>query len=169
MTENLTLNTHSHAGNPADGERVELTAGRVHLSDQPGQRTYEVSILQAGENKNGWTMPPEVLGSHINKFTGAPCQLDHRGWFEGAKLASLAGTITGPHFQDDTAMGSLVIADTPAGELVQRIFDAWIEDKAAGRPVADVGLSAVLWLRWAPREEWDDPMVCSEIVYGRIS
>ena len=154
MPENLPENT----------ERIELITGRVHLSDRPGQRTYEVTILESGENKNGWTMPPEVLGAAINKFAGAPCQLDHRGWFEGAKLEKLAGTIQDPSFQDSSAIGTLAIAPTPAGNLVQRIFDAWIEDKAAGREVAEIGLSAVLWLRWKPREEWEDPLVCSEIV-----
>ena len=146
-------------------QRIELTGGRVHLAGRrAGQRTYEVTILEAGENKNGWTMPPEVLGNHITKFSGAPCQLDHRDWFEDSKLASMAGTITTPVFQDQTAIGVLAIADTPAGELVQRIFDAWLEDKDAGRTVADVGLSAVLWLRWQPREDWDLSLICSEIV-----
>ena len=157
MTENLTDSQY---------ECVTLTPGRVHLSSSVGAglRTYEVTILESGENLNGWTMPPEVLGAGINKFAGAPCQLDHRGWFEGAKLEKLAGTIQDPSFQDSTAIGTLAITDTPAGNLVQRIFDAWLEDKAAGREVAEIGLSAVLWLRWQPREQWEDPLVCSEIV-----
>jgi len=110
--------------------------------------------MESGLNKNGWVMPPEVLGANVNKFAGVPCQVDHH-WF--STLEKFAGTHQDPYFQDDAVLATLRLADTDASQLLQKIFDAWLEDKDAGLDVAPIGLSAVLWIKWTynyDTEKW---------------
>lgn len=132
-------------------ERVRLVAGRVRL-DAVGAsaRRYECTLIESGENKNGWVMPVEVLGAALSKFSGAPCLLDHH-W--SPPLEKFAGTYETPLLDGGAVAATLRIADTPVGDFLVTVFDAWLDDKAAGLEVADVGLSAVLWLKWRYDDE----------------
>ena len=153
-----------------DTNAIVITTGRVHLQIDPAAQSgadlhwdptrYEVTIIESGPNKNGWIMPLEVLTTAIPKFAAAPCQIDHAGWFEMPSLSRLAGTIETPYIQDNSLRGYLRLQDTPAGDLLGRLFDAWLTDKAAGLEVVDVGLSAVLW---ASFDYIEGDRICNEI------
>ncbi len=154
--------------NESEFQRFRLEAGTIHPnrsfhSSVDNARRYHCTLVQSGENKNGWILPLEVLGAAINKFSGVPCLLDHMGWFEHPKIQRMAGSIETPMFQDDAAVADLRIWDTPNGDILRNVLDAWLADRDAGLDVPDIGLSAVLWLKWAPRDSWDDPLVCTEI------
>ncbi len=145
-------------------ERVHLTVGRVHLEQSAaGQRRYAVTLMEAGPNLAGWTMPPEVLAAALSKFSGAACLVDH-SWFSWPSIERLAGVHEAAVFTGDAVTATLRLNGTAAGKLVAQLFDAWLEDKAAGRSVAPVGLSSDLLLRWKPRDSYDEPREAREIV-----
>lgn len=129
--------------------RVKLATGHVTLDRIPFEHDrYDVTLIRAGPNRNDWTMPREVLARHVGQFAGAPCQIDHHGWFEIPSLLRTAGTIEQPAIEGDAARAVLRLNDTPSGRLLKQIFDAWLADQQAGLQVADVGLSAVLWCQF---------------------
>jgi hypothetical protein len=164
----LTTDTRDRRAASVTNERVRLAAGRVHLSAQAGlvasrDRRYDVTLMKAGINLNGWDMPAEVLAAALSKFSGAACLVDHAGW-DWPELEKLAGTHEAAVFTGDAVTASLRLNGTNAGRLVAQIFDAWLEDKEAGRPVAPVGLSSDLSIRWEPRDNWDEPRVAAEVI-----
>lgn len=150
---------------PSSAERITLAAGSVHpdvafadiMDDTP---RYVCTLIEAGPTLNGWTLPPDVLAAATDKFRAAPVQIDHPGWFEPARLSAFAGTIETPAYQDGSVSATLRIAETPSGSLLQRIFDAWLEDQKAGLEVAPIGLSAVLWLHF---EQIEGETTCTDI------
>ena len=146
---------------------MKLVAGTVHpgifLSDiLDDTARYVCTLIEAGPTLNGWTMPAETLQAAVDKFAGAPVQIDHPGWFEPARLSAYAGTIETPAFASNSVTATLRIADTPSGALLSRIFKAWLQDQEAGLPTSPVGLSAVLWLNFENDPESSE-LYCSEI------
>lgn len=168
---NLTEGNPERSGGPPPDQpdaRIELITGHIEphrsfLNRTDGQRRYRATLIEAGDTKNGWQLPATVLGAAINKFTGVPCLLDHMGWFEHPKIDRMAGTIESPVFEDSRAIGDLKIWDTPTGHTLQSVLDAWLADRHAGLDVPDIGLSAILWIKWQPRESWEDPLIAAEI------
>lgn len=142
----------------SEEQRLRLAAGRVHLVASADRR-YAVTLMEAGLNLNGWIMPSEVLAAALGKFSGAVCMVDH-AWFDWPSIEKLAGVYEAAVFTGDAVTATLRLNKTDAGRLVAQIFDAWLEDKAAGRAVAPVGLSSDLSLRWVDDERHG---VCSEI------
>lgn len=160
----LTTNRPGRSEASVVKERVRLAVGRVHLVAGSKGRRYDVTLMEAGINLNGWNMPAEVLAVALSKFSGAACLLDHAGGWSWPELEKLAGTHEAAVFTGDAVTASLRLNGTAAGKLVAQIFDAWLEDKAAGRPVAPVGLSADLSVRWSPRDDYSQPRVAAEII-----
>jgi len=141
-------------------ERVSLTGSVVPL---PGKR-YEVTFIEAGQNKNGWVMPVEVLGRRLALFEGVPCLLNHADMWIGPDVEKWAATHQDAVLSDDAVKTTLRIANTPAGRVLESIFDAWLADREAGLAVAPVGISADLSVQWAERNNPDDPRVCADIL-----
>lgn len=165
----MTEHTHWTNSNVQDSlslaaahQRVQLVTGQIHLSENAvstaDPRRYHCTLFQAGKNLNGWTMPIELLGANINKFAGVPCHVDHH-W--SATLEKLAGSFENPILQDNAIAATLRLNQTPAGTLLETIFDAWLEDKDAGLDVSNVGLSSVFWLRF---DQTDGELIASEIL-----
>jgi len=132
----------------------------VHLEAGSKDRRYAVTLMEAGLNDNGWTMPADVLGAGLDKFSGAACLVDHIGFLESPSIEKLAGVHEAAVFTGDAVTATLRLNNTKAGQFLDRLFHAWLEDKAAGRPVAPVGLSGDLTVRWGER----DHGVASEII-----
>jgi len=154
----------------AESERTRLeNAGMVLAAAEAattGARRYDVTLIESGTNANGWVLPAEVLAQAATRFDGAPCLLDHPGFFEFPSLRNLAGTYEAPVFVDvgerAAVRATLRLADTPAGELFAQIFDAWLSEKEAGEAVPPIGLSAYLSVRWGERDD-EGRRVCKEI------
>ncbi len=143
-------------------QRLRLAAGRVHLDrSATGQRRYAVTLMEAGENLSGWTMPAEVLAAGLSKFSGAACLVDHANLFSWPSLERLAGVHEAPVFTGTSVEAILRLNDTAAGDLVAEVFDAWLADEAAGLAVPPVGLSSDLLLKW---KNWDEPREAAEIL-----
>lgn len=148
---------------PPTDERLTAT-GYLTLESNTGPRRYEAVFIEAGENKNGWTMPVEVLSAALPMFAGVPCLLNHPGWFTGPDVTKWAATHEEPILAGSAVKTTLRIENTDAGRALQDIFDAWLADKAAGLPVAPIGISAGLTVRWKPRDNAEDARVCERIV-----
>jgi hypothetical protein len=146
----------------ADEIRARLNVGRVHLA-RSSNRRYAVTLMKSGLNKNRWIMPAPVLAAALPLFDNAACLVDHAGWFDTPSLRNLAGNHQTPVFTDERLTAELVLNDTDSGNLLLKIFDAWLDDKDAGRTVTDVGLSADLSVKWRKLKNVDDPYECAEI------
>jgi len=137
--------------------------GRIQLSDIPatadpqvGRRRYLATLITAGETLTGYTMPPEVLRTGAHLFNGAPCQIDHH--FDMPSLQRTAGSFADATYDDGAVRATLSLWDTPSGDLLERVFNARLQDRAAGAQVPDVGLSAVLWCDFDVRADRDPPL-----------
>ena len=139
------------SGHALDPVTIRLAAGAIEPA-RPSGRAYQATLITSGENLNHWILPADVLASALPLFAGAPCLLDHPGLFEYPSLRNLVGTYEAPAFQDlgdqETITATLRLADTPAGDLFARIYDAWLADRQAGKEVPPIGLSANLSVRF---------------------
>src|SRR5690606_39757992 len=94
-------------------------------------------------------LEPRALALAVEQglFTGRPMFLDHATAGQHASLRDMAAVVVSATY--DTAAQSVQatirLYDTPAGVLVRRLLAALAADGEAGRPVPDVGLSAVFW------------------------
>jgi hypothetical protein len=139
---------------PMSDNRIQLQTGQLTPSQREGPPRYDVTLIAAGENANGWILPPDVLAHSLPKFDGTACMLDHCGIFEHPSVQNFAGTYAHPHLSDDgqRAQATLRIADTTAGRTLTAIADAWLADQEEGLPVAPIGLSADMIVRWDDEE-----------------
>ena len=147
----------------SDNTRLQLTAGHIQLNTTNPKR-YDVTFIEAGENLNDWTMPIQVLGESMAKFNGVPCLLNHASGWSHPDIEKWAGTHETPRLEGNAIKTTLRIADTEAGDRLERIFNAWLADEQAGLDTPPIGLSADLSLTWTPRDDWEQPRVCAEIV-----
>lgn len=130
-----------------DGERLRLRlAGDVELSgSEPG--LFDVVILRPGK-ANGVTFGEAVLRASVEAgvWEGAACFVDHPSWLSVARsVRDLAGVVEDVRF--DGAVRGRLRAVPPAGEVLEAVARGYLEDVAAGRRPANVGLSADVWLR----------------------
>lgn len=127
-------------------ERVTLALD-VDLSQQPD---YGVTLIRAGDTLHGWRFPAPVLQAAVPRFEGATCFVDHVGFFDGAaSVRDLVGVIADVAWDAYAApqgglRGRLHLTRTPTAEWVEALIGQIIEDREAGLPVPNVGLSADL-------------------------
>ena len=137
-------------------DTIRLEVGKINTGTD---RRYHVTLITSGDNDNGWVLPPDVLADALHRFAGAPCLLDHPGWFDFPSLQQLVGVYETPVFNElgDYAAitATLRLADTPPAVLFTRIFDAWLSDKQAGKEVAPIGLSAYMSVRFGYDDDND--------------
>lgn len=149
------------------GRCIRLTTLSAFQALGPGRR-YAVTVVRAGLTHNGWLLPAEVLEAAVALFEGAPCLLDHAAPQAFPSLRNLAGTIEGPTWNEaaQSVEAILRVQDSPAGDLLARLFDAWLEDRARGITVPPLGLSATLSVRWrrrSPTEGESAVPVCAAV------
>ncbi len=136
-----------------DAERVTLQG---ELAAGVG-RVYRAVLIRPGEwLGKGIRCAPEVLQAAAAKFDGLASFLNPPGPLPGQHgypgLERLLGVTE--HARWDEAEGAIVadyrLADTDVARWFRRLVDGWLVERAAGRPVPEIGLSAVPWVRLGP-------------------
>jgi hypothetical protein len=156
---------------PLEGDTPERLSSPLHLQ-AIGRREYRARFVSAGQIRQAdntpgpYIIPPEAIQQaiHEGRFDARSTFIDHAGWFDGPSLRNLAG-ITLDAAWDDTAQaatGTIRLYQNAAGAIIADLFDAILQDQAAGEPIPDVGLSLVFWPRWKPRDNYDEPRVVAE-------
>jgi len=133
----------------------------------PEKREVEVTIIRPGRSENGWEYPSEVLKRSLPLWEGATAFCDHpsavdEGRAGGRSVRDIVGVYVGAHWHEAKHPDGHVPssrADTgpaPTGEQGVRatlrfypnaawLYDlvaAALDDRQAGRPTADIGISA---------------------------
>jgi hypothetical protein len=127
-------------------ERVVLALD-VDVSQHRG---YGVTLIRAGDTLHGWSFPAAVLQAAVPRFEGANCFVDHVGFLDSAaSVRNLVGVIADVVWAGDAGprgglRGRLHLSRTPTTEWVEALIGQIIEDREAGWPVPNVGLSADL-------------------------
>lgn len=138
-------------------EQFTVNTGRVWLraNDPTAPSLFQARLVRAGRVRGAGNRPgriilePRALALAVEQglFTGRPMFLDHTTAGQHASLRDMAAVVVSATY--DTAAQSVQatirLYDTPAGVLVRRLLAALAADGEAGRPVPDVGLSAVFW------------------------
>ena len=140
-------------------ERVELAGSfdcRLTPSAQDGsggRRVYRAVLIRPGEwqGKGIWCAP-EVLARSAPLFNGLASFLNPPGPSVGQHgypgLELLLGVTENARWDEEAQaiVADYRLADTDTARWFQRLVDGWLRDRAAGRPVPAVGLSAVPWV-----------------------
>jgi len=161
---------------PEKPQPISLTlSGHVDLATSDDPQRYAARFVTAGRirghaNRPGrFVIPPETIQAAIaaGHFDNRPCFVDHASFFEGPSLRNMAGVTGQAEWNHDTesADGEITLYSTPAGSLIEDLFNTIVQDQRDGRPSPDVGLSLVFWPRWKPRDNEADPLVLQEFLH----
>jgi hypothetical protein len=118
--------------------------------DLSRRRDYQVTLIRAGETLHGWRFSPTVVRAAASRFEGASCFVDHLGLMEqAASVRNLVGVVAEVAWDENVEpqgglRGRLSLSRTPAAEWVESLIDQIIQDREAGLPVPNVGLSGDL-------------------------
>ena len=147
-----------------DRVRVEL-AGELEpgpLASEPGPRgrVYRAVLIRPGEwAGKGIRCSAEVLERSAPLFNGLasflnppPPQLGEHGY---PGLERLLGVTENARWDEESqaVVADYRLADTDTARWFQRLVDGWLRERADGRPVPAVGLSAVPWVMLGPKGE----------------
>ena len=152
-----------------------VTSGRIFLGppdgDYPqrdrktsrGTREYDCLFIGAGRvrqadgNPSKWLIPMQALIDAVPLFQGAASYLDHPalygfGWHQSPSLSNLVGVCSDPEWSDkeDGIVGRLRLYDNDPnspGAMLGALYDQILADKQAGKPIPEIGLSAIIWHR----------------------
>lgn len=136
----------ANAGERKVGLQADLAAGaRV--------REYLVRVITAGEG-NGLLYPAGVLRAAVPMFEGATVFVDHAQLGEmwsmtgGRSVRGVLGVVSGVWFDESVqgVAGVLRVLAGDEGEWFCGLVDQYLAERAAGRAVPRVGLSAVTWV-----------------------
>lgn len=140
-----------------DRVRVELAG---ELGPGPRGRVYRAVLIRPGEwLGKGIRCAPEVLARAAPLFEGRasflnppPPQLGEHGY---PGLERLLGVTENARWDDESqaVVADYRLADTDVARWFQRLVDGWLRERADGRVVPAVGLSAVPWVMLGPRGE----------------
>jgi len=134
--------------------RVELAG---ELEPGPRGRVYRAVLIRPGEWRGkGIRCAPEVLARAAPLFDGQASFLNPPGPLPGQHgypgLERLLGVTENARW--DEQAGAIVadyrLAETDTARWFQRLVDSWLREKAEGRPVPALGLSAVPWVMLGP-------------------
>lgn len=134
------------------GERFEL-AGELGPRADSG-RVYRAVLIRPGEWRGkGVFCPVEALQRAVPLFNGLASFLNPPGPIPGQHghpgLERLLAVVENARWDDgeQAVVADYRLADTDTARWFQRLVDGWLRDRAAGRATADIGLSAVPWVR----------------------
>ncbi len=128
--------------------RLQLEA-RSGIGGEAGHRLYGVVAITAGEG-NGLQYLADTLRRAVPLFQNSTCFVDHDGWDDmwrgNRSLREVLGVLREVAFSesDQGVVGTLDVYPGQDQEWFCRLADAYIRDRAAGRPAPRVGLSCVL-------------------------
>lgn len=118
---------------------------------------YRVTLIRAGLwPSKRLECPAAVLAAAVPLFAGRPCFLNppppQAGGHGYPDLRDYVGLIDAPEWDDaaEAITAQLRLAATPAAAVIGPLLESYLADRAEGRAVPDIGLSAVLWLSAAP-------------------
>jgi hypothetical protein len=178
VTETMSSGTNSRVTLGVGG--VDLEGGElVRLEAQPLRalasvvgrpRRYRCVLISAGRvrRRDGkpstWVIDGEAIRAGAQLFAGVSVFVGHPGFLEsGRNVRNLAGvTESVVEFIEGELSGVVALYDTEAGALCAALFDQILADRKAGRPVPDVGLSALFWHR---TEMVDDDRITTEFTH----
>jgi len=118
---------------------------------------YRVTLIRAGLwPSKRLACPAAVLAGAVPLFAGRPCFLNppppQAGGHGYPDLRDYVGFIDAPEWNEEEAAiaARLRLASTPAAQVLAPLLESYLADRAAGRAVPDIGLSAVLWFSATP-------------------
>lgn len=126
-------------------QRHTFQSPHLNLSTSHTRR-YACTLIKAGELKgHGLHVSPDVLQRDAHRFANLMAYVNHSHY---PNLERLAGIFEDVAYDPVTQAitGTLTLKDTPAAAWLQRMIDQVIEDKQAGDPALDIGLSADCWI-----------------------
>ena len=143
-----------------DRVRVELAG---ELEPGPRGRVYRAVLIRPGEwQGKGIRCAPEVLAKAAPLFDGLASFLNPPGPLPGQHgypgLERLLGVTENARWEAEVPAGAGIgaivadyrLAETDTARWFQRLVDGWLREKAEGRPVPALGLSAVPWVMLGP-------------------
>ena len=137
-------------------------------------RSYRAQLVRAGRVRAAGNRPgpvalaPGAISGAVSRglLEYLPAFVDHPGPGEHASLGRMAGMAVNSRWdpQAGVAEGVIRLYPTPAGELMRVLFDAILQDTAAGIEPPDVGLSLVFWPQsWQEPAGPDEPLTITAI------
>lgn len=153
---------------------MRAVLGRTEARAAEGGRAgYAARLIRAGKVRakgsrdSGMVLPPEPLKAAVaaGLFEGRASFIDHAGWGDYPSLRDLVGVTVGAAWNEEEQAVDCTIRlyEGPAAENLAGLLDGILADRGEGSPVPDVGLSLVFWPRWAPRDNYEEPLVLAEI------
>ena len=143
----------------ARNQRVSLQADFLPSRPEPAARMYKVLAMTAG-NGNGLEYPESVLEAAASLFDGVAVFVDHAQMAElcsmtgGRSVRNILGVLQQVSYSHASQgiTGVLRVYPGPDANWFCGMLDQYLADKAAGRTVPRVGLSAVLDVKIKGRE-----------------
>lgn len=116
----------------------------------------KVTLIRPGRSANGYLYTPEVLRAILPLWEGAAAFVDHPTALDLTRagqrsLRDLVGAYRAPRWEQGAMRATLHVY--PGARWAYDLAAATIADRAAARPVADVGISADLRVRRQPNGE----------------
>ncbi|MFC1996977.1 hypothetical protein ACFLXI_05140 [Chloroflexota bacterium] len=139
------------------------------VDSEDGRREYEIRMIKAGRvraagnRESNVEIPFEPLQSALTAgmFNDLAVFVDHAGWFDYPATQKLAATTFESWEEGSNAIhGKIRLYDTPFASALGDMFDNILADGESG---PDVGFSLVFYPVWAPRDNYEDPLILKEI------
>lgn len=126
-----------------EGTIAEFAVLEAHAVD-PERRRVEVTIIRPGTSANGLRYSEEVLRASLPLWEGAAAFVDHPDALDLTRagqrsLRDLVGVYGGVRYEDGVRA---TLQFYPGAGWAYELASAAIADRAAGGPVANVGISA---------------------------
>jgi hypothetical protein len=123
-------------------------------------RTYRAVLIRPGlwEGK-GLRCSADALRAAAGKFEGAASFLNPPGrqWGDHGypMLERMLAVCCNASWSEEcqAVVADYRLTESPVADMFARLVDGWLSDRAAGRAVPAVGLSAVLWLHAGERDD----------------
>lgn len=118
----------------------------------------EVTLIRAGASANGNVYGGEVLRGSMPLWEGATAFVDHPSAIDGTRaggrsVRDIAGVYRGARWQEGVGIRA-TLHFAPGAEWLRRLVEAALADRAAGRAVPKIGVSAdMLVLKRPARDE----------------
>ncbi|MBC7222875.1 MAG: hypothetical protein H5T59_01125 [Anaerolineae bacterium] len=123
-----------------------VAVAEAAIQAQAGPRVFRVTLIQAGQSRNGFTYTPDALQAAVPLFQGATAFVDHarsedlrRGTRSVRDVAGAYGNVAW-----DPVAAAIVGDLHLIHEETARLLAAYVQARQAGEPVPDIGISADL-------------------------